>query len=121
LVSHLWDTAPRYVPGVSTLTSTSTLDDVNAAYDNNASYAEDASPTKCKAFLTAVRMLIRRTAAEQQQGADRLRLDENLRQYREELTAAETWLRVNAHLDTSNNSNPSTFIRGVGVGDSFRG
>ena len=45
---------------MSTLTSTSTLAQVTAAYDDNASYAEDDSVSKCKAFITACRIILRR-------------------------------------------------------------
>ena len=45
---------------MATLSYSSTLDDVYAEYDNNASYEEDGSQTKCKAFITAVIILIRR-------------------------------------------------------------
>lgn len=45
---------------MSSLSSTSTNAEVEAAYDDNASYAEDVSLAKCRAFITAVRILIRR-------------------------------------------------------------
>lgn len=43
---------------MSTLTSASTLDEINAAYADNASYDEDNSASKCKAFITACRLLL---------------------------------------------------------------
>jgi hypothetical protein len=46
---------------MATLTSASTLDEIKAAYDDNASYSEDGSLAKAKAFVTACRLLLRRT------------------------------------------------------------
>ena len=46
---------------MSTLNGSSTLAQVQAAYDDNASYAEDSSVSKCRAFLTACRILLRQT------------------------------------------------------------
>jgi len=83
-------------PGVSTLSSSSTLTEVNAAYADNASYFEDASATKARAFTTACRILISKLATEQAVGAERVRLDENIRQLREEIKAAEAYANANS-------------------------
>lgn len=40
------------------LSSSSTTDDVLAAYADNASYEEDADTAKCKAFISACRLLL---------------------------------------------------------------
>lgn len=81
---------------MSTLSSTSTLAEVQAAYDDNASWQEDSSVAKAKAFATACRMLLRRLATEQAVGQERIRLDENLRQLRAELSHVTDWISVNA-------------------------
>ena len=49
---------------MSALSSSSTLVQVENAYDDNASYAEDESVAKCRAFLTACRILLRRMPAQ---------------------------------------------------------
>ena len=43
---------------MSSLSSASTRAEVHAAYMDNASYEEDGSATKCRAFITAVRILL---------------------------------------------------------------
>jgi hypothetical protein len=43
---------------MSTLNSASTLAEIEAAYADNASYAEDNSVAKCRAFITACRLLV---------------------------------------------------------------
>lgn len=60
---------------MSTLTSASTDDEIEAAYDDNASYDEDNSVSKAKAFITAVRMLIRRLNADAARGVNSVRFD----------------------------------------------
>lgn len=81
---------------MSTLSSVSTLAEVQAAYDDNASWQEDGSVAKAKAFATACRMLLRRLATEQAVGQERVRLDENLRQLRAELSHVTDWIASNA-------------------------
>jgi hypothetical protein len=84
---------------VSTLTASSTRAQVQAAYDDNASYAEDADAAKARGFLTAARILLRRLAGEIANGIDRVRLDENLRQIRAEITDCQRWLAANGGVD----------------------
>ncbi len=43
---------------MSSLSSASTTAQVLAAYADNCSYEEDASTSKCQAFITAVRLLL---------------------------------------------------------------
>jgi hypothetical protein len=53
---------------MSTLSSSSTLAQIEAAYADNCSYSEDNSVAKCRAFVTACRLLLkypRRTATPQ--------------------------------------------------------
>ncbi len=80
---------------MSTLSSTSTLAEIQAAYDDNASYLEDASVSKCKAFITSVRLLVRRTAAAVSSGVTGNSVQTDLSQYREELRDARRWLARN--------------------------
>lgn len=82
---------------MSTLTSTSTDAQVEAAYDDNASYAEDLSESKCRAFVTACRFLIRRLADSMARGANSLHYDRGMIQ--KELERAQEWLLV--HTTTS--------------------
>ena len=74
----------------SGLTSASTLTEVESAYDNNATYAEDRSVAKCRDFVTACRMLIRRLPTVQVKGANSLSF--NLENLRKELEDAQAWL-----------------------------
>ena len=75
---------------MSTLTSASTLAQVQASYDDNASYAEDNSVGKCRAFLTACRILLRRTPRAAAAGAEQMQLTPDLIQ--KEMAAAQEWL-----------------------------
>lgn len=72
------------------LSSTSTLPEVQAAYDDNASYAEDNSVAKARAFVTACRILIRRSMTRVDTRESAIELDVSLLQA--ELEAAQTWL-----------------------------
>lgn len=86
---------------MSTLSSASTLAQVQAAYDDNASYAEDNSVAKCKAFITACRMLIRRTpvrAVHGGRGAGE-ELESSIELIRKELEAAKGWLAESGDSD----------------------
>lgn len=74
----------------SSLTSSSTDAQVEAAYDDNASYAEDLSPTKAKAFVTAVRILLRRLASGMSKGSNSLNYDRGLLQ--KQLAEAQEWV-----------------------------
>jgi len=80
---------------MSTLSSSSTLTEIQAAYDDNASYLEDGSTAKCKAFITAVRLLIRRTAQQVSNSAASSSITIDINQYREELRDARKWLAAN--------------------------
>lgn len=78
---------------MSTLTSSSTFAQVEAEYDNNASYEEDASTSKARAFITALRILIRRVPEESRNAGSSVRY--NIAQLREELAEARAWLAAN--------------------------
>lgn len=71
--------------------SSSTLAEVQAAYDDNASYAEDGSATKCRAFLTAARILLRRVPAETNSREGGVRF--SLELIRDEIQRATEWLQ----------------------------
>jgi len=78
------------------LDSNSTLTEIKAAYDDNADYDLVGSVTKCKTFIHAVRLLMRRMAEEVQHGNERIRDD--YRKLQAELQEAKAWLAAN---DTS--------------------
>jgi RecA/RadA recombinase len=84
---------------MSALDSSSTLAEIQASYDDNASYLEDASASKAKAFITAVRMLVRRTAQKVEDGAAEVSITQDLKQYREELGDARRWLIANSAVE----------------------
>lgn len=70
------------------LTSASTDAAVRASFDDNASYEEDGSVSKCKAFITACRILIRREPSNVQKDGEAVSLND----LREMLTEAKAWL-----------------------------
>ena len=81
---------------MSTLSSTSTLAEIQASYDDNASWFEDNSVSKARAFATAVRMLIRRTAKRASTGGGTGEMVEmDTAQLREELKDVVEWLSAN--------------------------
>lgn len=75
------------------LSSTSTDAEVWAAYDDNATYQEDGSVAKCKAFITACIIIIRRNPRRYGTGEQNLEL--NADGLRDELTKARSWLGAN--------------------------
>ena len=77
---------------MANLSSSSTLAQVEAEYDNNASYAEDLDTTKCRRFITACRILIRRTASSTTKGSNSLSFPTSLLQ--RELEKAQRWLEA---------------------------
>ena len=93
---------------MSAISSASTLAQVEAAYDDNASYAEDLSVTKCSAFMTAARVLLRRIYSEQSdQGSS---LKRNPADIRAELDRATEWYAANGSARIE--SGRSDFTRG---------
>ncbi len=93
---------------MSALSYTSSDADVNAAYDDNASYMEDLSIAKCRAFITAVRILIRRlNNKEADQGSS---LEKNIADLRAELNSASEWLAKNGNANVE--SGRTDFTRG---------
>lgn len=75
------------------LSSASTLAEIQAAYDDNLDYDLSGDAAKCRQFIQACRMLIRRRPEETQNGTSRIRDDYHKLQV--ELTKAETWLAAN--------------------------
>jgi hypothetical protein len=75
------------------LSSSSTLAEVEAAYDDNASFEEDRDVTKCRAFMTAVRILLRRNPEEAgtRESNAKFRMD----LLADELKRAQQWLAAN--------------------------
>ena len=81
---------------MSTLDSSSTVDDIKAAYWNNASYQEDNSLTKCKAFVTACRLLLSlpmSTTSTIEGRNESISFD--MVRIQNELNAANAWLSIN--------------------------
>lgn len=73
-----------------TLSSASTDAQVWAAYDDSASYAEQNSAALCAAFITACRILLRRTPQQALKGNKSVTVD--LGQIQKEIVAAKQWL-----------------------------
>ena len=73
------------------LDGNSTEQEVNAAYDDNASYAEDYSIAKAKLFVTAVRILLRRTYSQESQSDTSLSSRVDL--LRDELRDAQAFIQ----------------------------
>lgn len=76
------------------LSSSSTDAEVWAAYDDNASYDTDNSLSKCSAFITACRILLRRTPQQAIHGnrsvsSDLARIANELQQAQQWQTAAQ--------------------------------
>jgi hypothetical protein len=80
---------------MSTLDSQSSLDDVRAAYADNASYQEDGSAAKCRAFMTACRLLLLhlpKRMAHGGRGNEEIEMD--LTVIQAEIREARQWLAV---------------------------
>jgi hypothetical protein len=79
---------------MSDLSSSSTLTEVEAAYDDNAGYAKTASLSKCRDFIEAARILLRRYPSTATKGANALSYP--LDRIQKELDRAVEWLSVNS-------------------------
>jgi len=82
---------------MSTLSSSSTDAEVRAAYDDNASYEEDGSLAKAKAFVTAVRFLLRRQPKRFAAGGrdgEEIELDPRVLQ--DQLCSAQSYVAANS-------------------------
>ena len=78
---------------MASLSSSSTDAQVRAAYDDNASYEEDASASKCQAFITACKiLLVRRPSSVTNDGTTVAFNDQAVL---DELARARTWLAGN--------------------------
>ena len=76
------------------LTSASTLAEVRAAYDDNADWDTDMDLTKCKAFVQACRILLRRLPGSTTENGKSVTLSLYLIQ--EQLKDAVEYLRANS-------------------------
>lgn len=76
---------------MSTLDGNSTYEQVRQSYDENASYIEDDSIAKARAFITACKILIRRTPNNMQKGSNTLGY--NVQVLKQELDDAIAWLQ----------------------------
>jgi hypothetical protein len=78
---------------MATITSASTRAQVLDAIADNASYSEDGSVSKCRAYITALRVFLRRWAFEEtRSGGHYLRY--NTANAEGDLHQAEAWLRI---------------------------
>ena len=77
---------------MATLNGSSSSLAVKQAYDDNASYREDNSVTKVKIFITAVAILMRRTASQMTKGGNAVSLRPDL--LKQELDDAKRWLEA---------------------------
>jgi len=75
-----------------TLSSSSTTAEVQAAFDDSASYAEDGDLAKCRTFITACLILLRRTAKRVAHGRMRSEVETSPEVLRELLAEARKWL-----------------------------
>lgn len=75
---------------MSTLSSASTLDQIKASYLDNGSYLEDSDVTKCKAFITACRLLLLKLPQSARKGDSELTL--SISSIQSELKFAKQWL-----------------------------
>ena len=82
---------------MSTLSSASTLKQVRDAWEDNASYAEDASPAKCRLFITASMILLGRQPQVSALGSGQVgeRLELNQEMLKGLLDDARRWLEAN--------------------------
>lgn len=74
-----------------TLSSSSTNAEVWAAYDDNASYEEQGSLAMARSFVTACRLLLRRTP-QMAMHDGKNQIQNNLTVIREEMERAQRWI-----------------------------
>lgn len=79
---------------MSTITSASTRQEVLDAIVDNASYLEDNSVAKCKIYITALRVYLRRWAFEESRSSGQS-LRFNTANSERDLRDAQTWLANN--------------------------
>ena len=89
---------------MSTLNSASTLAQIEASYADNASYAEDNSVAKCRAFITACRLLVLKYP--RSTGTPQAELTTAIDLVQKEKKAAEEWLEAHDTGPASTSSGP---------------
>ena len=80
---------------MSTISSASTDTQVRAAIDDNASYEEDESLSKCRAYITAVRIWVRRLSEKKKTADAGTDIEVEISALSKELENARTWLVEN--------------------------
>jgi len=80
---------------MGTLSSSSSFAEIRAAFDDNASYEEDGSVAKAKAFVTACRMLLRRTPKRAAVGGGGHELELDPAIIKEMMADAQEWIAAN--------------------------
>ena len=79
---------------MSTLTGSSSLSTIETAYGDNASYTEDQSVAKCRAFITAARLLLLKLPSVAVKGSNSLSF--RLESIQRELERAQEWLEAHS-------------------------
>ncbi len=80
---------------MSSLSSASSFAEIRAAFDDNASYEEDDSVTKARAFVTACKLLLRRTPKRASVGRDGHELELDPAIIKEMMADAQEWVAAN--------------------------
>lgn len=83
-----------------TVDGSSALAEVKAAVDDNASFEEDQSLAKCRAYITAVRVLIRRLSESASMSDSGGSLSRRIESLEKDLQAARDWLASHGGLST---------------------
>ena len=78
----------------STLTGSSTLSQIETAYGDNGSYVEDDSVAKCRAFITACRLLLVKLPTVSVKGANSISF--RVESLQRELERAQAWLETHS-------------------------
>ena len=98
----------------STLSSSSTDTQVRAALDDNASYEEDASTTKAKAYLTALKIWRRRLSESASASDANQSIVRDLKWVDDEYKQAKAWLEENG-VSSVSTDNQAWFTRGRAI------
>jgi hypothetical protein len=91
------------------LSSSNTLEQIEAAYIDNASYAETGDASKCRAFITACRILLLKTPKQSGTRDGNVMLSPDLIQKEKE--AAEAWLASNSSPTAADGQSVGTVVR----------
>ena len=90
---------------MSDLNAQSTNEEVWESYDDNVSYEEDSSASKCRAFITAANILLRRRPARSVVGGADIQFDSKA--VSDQLAYARSWLANNPGTSAALPSRPA--------------